>query len=386
MKLDTRTIAALAGLVMSIGATPALAQVAPPPSEKPAEETPAAEPAPETQAQPETRPVNQPRVTSRPAGVKQLNTDVPYPKLASKGEDGKIIRLAELPGIVALKANPNVGESAVDRIMPILYGRRARFEHLVIQNLDLYWLATDGRLESVSLSDVNELAQLAELIKPLVGKSTLSQELQNRGILSRTQAEMNSHIVNEYKQAITTEIQFNAEDPMSEVMRFVLQDSIHEASIAYNAMMAEASTNTKAIVERAGLSSPAAKQLASLEKPLAEDPATQHAQLDRFDQAFRDLSIDEGIAFLRAMRSLREVPDLSPMVQRIDVSRPGKVDVTGTDAFEGNITTRDGRVISTKEARERAQENQAKKQAEYEEKLRQQREANKQNNEPKGDD
>ncbi len=386
MKLDTRTIAALAGLVMSIGATPAFAQVAPPPSEKPAEETPPAEPTPETQAQPETQPATQPRVTSRPSGVNRINTDVPYPKLASKGEDGKIIRLAELPGIVALKANPNVGESAVDRIMPILYGRRARFEHLVIQNLDLYWLATDGRLESVSLSDVNELAQLAELIKPLVGKSTLSQELQNRGILSRTQAEMNTHIVNEYKQAITTEIQFNAEDPMSEVMRFVLQDSIHEASIAYNAMMAEASGNAKAIVEKAGLSSPAAKRLASLEQPLAEDPAAQHAQLDRFDQAFRDLSIDEGIAFLRAMRSLREVPDLSPMVRRIDVSRPGKLDVTGTDAFEGNITTPDGRVISTKEARERAQENQAKKQAEYEEKLREQREANKKNNETQGDD
>lgn len=382
MRLDTKTIAALAGLLMS---TSALAQVAPPPSEKePATEAqPASEPAAESAAEPQAQPK---RVTSRSTNVQRINTSVPYPKLASKDENGKIIRLAELPGIVALKANPNVGESAVDRIMPVIYGRRARFEHLVMQNLDLYWLASDGRLEEVSLSDINELAQLAELIKPLVGKSTLSQELQNRGILSRTQAEMNSYIVNEYKQAITTEIQFNAEDPMSEVMRFVLQDSIHEATLAYNAMIAEGSTNAKAIVEKAGLTSPAAKKLASMQATLDEDPAAQQAQRDRFDQAFRELSIDDGIAFFQAMRSLREVPDLSPMVRRIDVSRRGKVDVTGSEAFEGHITTKDGKVISTKEARERAQENQAKKKAEYEEELRKQREANKQNNEPKGDD
>lgn len=382
MRLDTKTIAALAGLLMS---TSALAQVAPPPSEKePAKEAqPASEPAAESAAEPQAQPK---RVTSRSTNVQRINTSVPYPKLASKDENGKIIRLAELPGIVALKANPNVGESAVDRIMPVIYGRRARFEHLVMQNLDLYWLASDGRLEEVSLSDINELAQLAELIKPLVGKSTLSQELQNRGILSRTQAEMNSYIVNEYKQAITTEIQFNAEDPMSEVMRFVLQDSIHEATLAYNAMIAEGSTNAKAIVEKAGLTSPAAKKLASMQSTLDEDPAAQQAQRDRFDQAFRELSIDDGIAFFQAMRSLREVPDLSPMVRRIDVSRRGKVDVTGSEAFEGHITTKDGKVISTKEARERAQENQAKKKAEYEEELRKQREANKQNNEPKGDD
>ncbi len=382
MRLDTKTIAALAGLLMS---TSALAQVAPPPSEKePAKEAqPASEPAAESAAEPQAQPK---RVTSRSTNVQRINTSVPYPKLASKDENGKIIRLAELPGIVALKANPNVGESAVDRIMPVIYGRRARFEHLVMQNLDLYWLASDGRLEEVSLSDINELAQLAELIKPLVGKSTLSQELQNRGILSRTQAEMNSYIVNEYKQAITTEIQFNAEDPMSEVMRFVLQDSIHEATLAYNAMIAEGSTNAKAIVEKAGLISPAAKKLASMQATLDEDPAAQQAQRDRFDQAFRELSIDDGIAFFQAMRSLREVPDLSPMVRRIDVSRRGKVDVTGSEAFEGHITTKDGKVISTKEARERAQENQAKKKAEYEEELRKQREANKQNNEPKGDD
>jgi hypothetical protein len=309
-------------LAMGVCAGLAGAQVAPPPpAEKPEqpEYRPAERPAARPAAQPAERPApNQAR------RIDQLPTNIPYPKLAQVGADGRIIRLKELPDVLALRANPTVGPKSVDAIMPVIYGRRARFEMLVIDNLDLLWNLQDGAIETLNMNDLNELSRVAEMIKPLVGKTTLSEELLNRGILSRVQGGMNEHIVREYKQAISDEIQVQeGTDGMMEFMRFILRDSIQEAEIAYYGLLAELRVKAPALLAETGIEAP---QLESLDENLSEDPDERDAQVAETDKALRAVGVDDAIKLLTAMREGRQNPNVSPTVVRIDVMHDRKSD------------------------------------------------------------
>jgi len=339
----------------------AAAQVAPPPTQPAKEETQYVPPVKQAAPAPTAKPASPTKAGStkskRNAGQDGLSkaslpTSTPYPKLAMKGDDGKIKRLIELPDILALTSNPTVGPMSAEAMMPVIFGRRARFERIIVDNLDLYWLVTDGRIETMNLNDIKNMAEIAEMIKPLVGRTTLSQELLNRGILTRTQGGMNEYIVNEYKQAVTAEIQFESEDPLSEVMRFVLKDSIHEPSLAYKAMIAETSIKIGNLVQKEGLTSSAAIAIAELQRPLSKDVKTQQAQLAEFENAFRNLSVDEAMAIFTSMRNSRKNPDISPAIKPLSVMHSRKVDVSDSDMMEGKITYRDGRVIDTKKASE----------------------------------
>ncbi len=369
MKFTVRQCCLIAGLALSVTASSTLAQVAPPPTQ-PTKEEPKYEPAqkpvapkqaPKQAAQPNSR-ANQPASASGTS----LPTDTPYPRLAVKGEDGKIKRLTELPDILALRSNPTVGPKSVEAIMPILFGRRARFERILIENLDLYWMVTDGRLDELDLNNMQALAQITEMIKPLVGLTSLSKELLNRGILTRTQGGMNQHIVSEYKQAVTAEIQFESEEPMGEIMRFILNDSIHETNQAYKAMIAEASENIGTIIKELGLTSPNAVALAGLQRPLNKDRDAQRAELAEFDAAFRLLSYEEGIQILTAMRNQRKNPDFSPMVRKINVLHSRKLGISNNETMQGKIKFADGREVTTKELREANNEKLRKQREEIE--------------------
>jgi len=354
-RFEPRTLAMSLVLALAPAAT---AQVAPPPSE-PKEENPRATgtETPETENPESGTPDNNAeRVEYQPDDPRtgQIPTDMPYPKLIRRDENGKIVRLRELPDILALRANPTVGPRSVDLIMPVIYARRARFERIIIDNLDLYWMVTDGRLDSIDMNDMQSLTQITEMIKPLVGQTTLSGELQNRVLLTRVQGGMNRHIVNEYKQAIHKEIQFESEQPLLDLMKFILEDSIHETSLAYRAMLAEALINIDTLVEDAGLTSPAARALAAFDEPLESDTEAIDAQIARFDKLFRALSVEEGMTLFETMRNARPNPDLSPAIERVEVMRPGKVDQTDAAGFQGTVTDhKSGKVIDTREARER---------------------------------
>lgn len=312
-------------LALGLACAAASAQVAPPP---PSENAPPAEA--QQAPQPQTRPAAQPAENPLPTGAPQrsatLPLNIPYPKLAQRGEDGKIIRLKDLPDVVALKANPTIGPRSVEAIMPVMYGRRARFEMLVIENLDLMWTLRDGAIHSTDMNDLQSLAQLTETIKPLVGKTTLSEELTNRAILTRVQGGMNEHIVREYKQAIADEIQLaEGTDGMMEFLRFILEDSIHEAGLAYYGLLVELKFQAKEMLADAGLENAA---LLALSGPVSDDPDERDEQVEQMDAALRTMKVDDAIKLLSHMRDLRPNPNVSPTVVLIDVMHPGKSDQT----------------------------------------------------------
>ncbi len=309
---------------LGIAAGVSQAQVAPPPpAEKP--EQPEYNPEPQPQrAAPRTEARPEPGTARR---IAELPTDIPYPPLAERGDDGRIVRLKELPDIVALRANPTVGEGSVDAIMPVIFGRRARFEMLVIENIDLYWELTGGVIAGLDMSDLEEMTRITEMVKPLVGRTTLSDELTNRSILSRTQGGMNSHIVQEYKRAVSEEIQaVEGQDGLSNFMIFILEDSIHEARLAYQGLLVEGKSNADELLDQLGIQN---EQVASLTGIISSDPEIVEQEVEEFDAAVRTLGVEDAIRFFNALRESRNNPNISPTVTRINVMHDRKVNYEG---------------------------------------------------------
>jgi len=305
------------------------AQVAPPPpAEKP--EQPEYNPQPQSEpARPAARPQpsNNGTTTSKATRFSELPTNIPYPKLAQRTEEGSILRLKQLPDIVALRANPTVGDGSVDAIMPVIWGRRARFEMLVIENIDLYWELSAGAIRNLDMSDLKEMSRVTEMVKPLVGKTTLSDELMNRNILTRTQGGLNDYIVQEYKRAVSDEIQAReGEDGLTNFMVFILEDSIHEAKLAYEGLIVESKSKARETLDRLGIDNEAVANLTGM---IGSDPEIVEQDVAEFDAAVRTMGIEDAIRFFTAVRESRENPNLSPTLTRIDVMHDRKKVYTG---------------------------------------------------------
>jgi len=351
MRNQLNTLIAVSGLALTMCSATTLAQVAPPPT-KPAEQPQSAPTAAPKPAAPAA--ANKPKPTVQDATgatVGKLPTNIPYPPLANIGPDGKIIRLKELPDILALRANPTVGPASVEDIMPVLYGRRARFEMLTINSLDLYWELTNGAIDNLSMGNLKELTRIGEMVKPLVGKTTLSEELTNRGILSRVQGGMNKHIVQEYKKAVGDEIQvLEGDNSLDSFMKFVLNDSIQESKLAYQALLGELIPQVDAVAAKAGINSSAVNALRGAQAPITGEPLQIEAQINAFDKLFRQLSVNEGIAMLNAMREMRENPNVSPFIKKIDVLHPRKSIMENSKL---GVIVESGEELDAKEAKKR---------------------------------
>lgn len=369
MNIKINTVLVTCGLALSMAATPTLAQVAPPPT-KPASKQPAYTPppsAPSAAPKPAAKPASQPKNTisggKRGEGnIPDLPIDVPYPKLAQIGPNGRIIKLRQLPDIAAMRSNPNIGPKTVEKIMVIVYARRNQMELKLIDNLDLYWELTGGLIDNLDMSNINQMGRTAEMLKPLVNEATLSQDLLNRGLLTRVQGGMNQYIVREYKKAITDEIQvLDGDSGLQEVMRFVLDDSVHEARIAYKGLLAEAINKIGSLVESTGASSPEAQALTAFEKELTKEPGQQFEDINEFDVAFRKLSFDEATSIFLAMREGRKFSEVSPTVQTINVLHDRKTVMKGK-GFGTIVTDSSGRVVKSTEieAKQKAAEEAAK--------------------------
>lgn len=345
MKHQKQTLVIVCGLAMSVFAATSNAQVAPPPTD-PAVDQPTYTPAPKPKPQPATQPNVEPKpqegmeVRRRdPNNMGDLPTNVPYPKLAQEGPKGRILRLRQLPDILAMRSNPTIGPKTVEAIMPLVHLRRFKMETAVIDNLDLFWELTGGMIDNLNMGDINEMGRAADMIKPLVPQVTLSQDLLNRNTLTRVQGGMNKYIVREYKKAITDEIQvLDGDKGLEEVMRFVLDDSLHEARLAYDGLLVELMDDVEEMVEKAGVDSSESKALILLQKKPSANPEEQFEQINTFDTAFRKLSYDDAMNIFTALRSTREFEKIIPTITTINVMHDRKKIMADDKGFDVKVT------------------------------------------------
>lgn len=339
----------------------AFGQVAPPPppaGEPEAEFVPPPMPAP--------RPVQQ--RPQRPQGAQQtdarLTTELPpfpYPPLYSfcGTEDHRVDDVCTFESnvhYVALRPNPTISPSMVPRIQAIIIARRSRMESMVIDNLGVMEDIDGGLVQEISISDPVTLQEMLERVKPLTAPSNLTQELQNRKILSGTQAKFNIQIISEYQKAYGEFLRRT--DPDNATDRFMQQmfnDSLAEAKQAFNGMLHESRTKMDDVLKEVdGVPSNVATALRALAiDDLEIDPEQIKASAEKVKLAWRPLTLEQKAAFLGAVRSTRGDQAQIPSVPTIDVMHGGKsVQNVGKDSVKvmdtaTNVEVKDGRKVVT---------------------------------------
>jgi hypothetical protein len=325
-------------------AGPCVAQVAPPPP--PAEpEAPAYEPPPRPERRPAQAATQRINPNNATATRQRRQVSLPamtYVPMSQRDASGKMIPVTGVLDVVALTHNPTVGQTGAEAIVPVYAARLGRIEQRVINNMDLLRRIDTGDLAALDIKDISGLTRVTEMIKPLIEPVSLTQELETAGVLTEIQAEFNRKIMREYQIEANREFKLEGADGMTAFVRQILSDSLREARVAQDGLIAESLPNAGKVLDGMGLGSDArvAPLLALSRTGLSEDAAERAAQLETARRALETLSVEEHAAYLSAARGLRADPAM-PAVDFPNLDQFGKVSMSRSNV-KMELTTQAG--------------------------------------------
>lgn len=290
---------------LAVGMLPLMAGLAcgqvatPPPGPKPEQPTyvPPPPPAPAPAATPGAQRTGGASVQT---AQRQRLPEIPYVPLEA-------VYYTDPIDLVALQPNPTVGQTKVPDLMPMLAGRRSRIEAMAMENFDFAVKVMDGLIEEVNLSDIPRLTAITDMIKPLVPPKSISQEMVDRGLLSRVQFEFNQKIMREYQAAMNEGFAKEFGDgALNEFMRFLMRESVKETMNAIDGMLVESTWRMGDVLAKAGLAeTPTGLEMAALSSTPEDPIEVREAILARVQDTWRGWSVDEMKTFLRAVQTTR---------------------------------------------------------------------------------
>jgi hypothetical protein len=292
-----------AGLAMST----ACGQSAQPPA--PAKPSPApAKPAP---AQPAPAP--------GPGGVQVFQappaTTPKYDSLVRKGPDGKVIPIEGVVDAHSLLRNPMVDEATRQRARAAIEDWGADVNQLAIDNLDfLEKIDDEGLIDKFDFNDNDQLRMMSQIMVPFMSAGPLTKRLQDKGLISAEQGQLNSIIVNDYLQALFNENLGGGFDPIrgdepeakqkeklnniNKLTHFLYYTTCRDARESYHQMMIDSAPNAERIVSSLSLS---ADQGAKLKPALAavRKATTDADKMKQVHDLLKHLNFDQRRAYLQ---------------------------------------------------------------------------------------
>jgi hypothetical protein len=230
--------------------------------------------------------------------------DLPYQPIG-KSPEGKMIPLAEPMEYAALRANPMVKEEQRAKLAAALAWRRERYESVVITNLDLVEKFEGGVLDTLNITDRQELSKALALLKPIIPPAappTLMQELLKADLITNDQKRFNEKITKEYIEAMQKEAKANETDKGAQAslaLLTMLRSAIDEPIHVRRELIAELARSG------AGLESPlASKAQAALSAVAANDTPAQKAKA--IDKALASMTVEQRRAALETMVKARK--------------------------------------------------------------------------------
>lgn len=248
------------------------------------------------------------------------DTNIPSNLLARKeislvrgDETGRLIDWWGPLALHAMRLSPLVSEGSQDVVEPVVHSRHSRVEQRLIANLDLY-----REVETTDVLDqgdnLQELANLSQMLEPLVEPANISIELYEAEALTAMQAKFTERMIAEYKKELTKKIQ--AAEPaqrLAEFTRFLMKDGLREIRFAHDLIVAELLMDYDAIVDEAGL--------ADVESfiPISEiagglDGQPSRSQVIDATGPVLALPIDDHQRLLETVRNRRENSDVHPLI------------------------------------------------------------------------
>jgi hypothetical protein len=296
--------------VLALGASSALAQLVTPPSQAPAptepykipERPPTPPPASPMDAKgaPDIQPpIPQPKV------VEPL-PDLPYESLVKKDGD-KLILLQKPVDQAALEVNPTIKDDATKaKIAEYLADRRARFENVIIENVDLAEKLYNGAMDNIDFTDRKQIGEFNSMVKPLtppVAPANMGAELTKRGVVTDLQKRFNDKIAKEYNDARNKALREGnvaGEDKNANaknIIRIYMQQVIEEQMMIYESLMVETSKGLAKTLPQIGLDTQAAAKAMDALKSIK---GSANADIGRgMKDVMAGLTLDQKKALLR---------------------------------------------------------------------------------------
>ncbi|MCC6285017.1 MAG: hypothetical protein IT439_06885 [Phycisphaerales bacterium] len=225
--------------------------------------------------------------------AQQLPQNLPYTSLVTRDDAGKVIRLAEDPDLVALRGNPMLSEETRALALEVAAERQARYDDLVIRNLELLEDLDGGLLDSLNVFDRAALNDIRQRLKIFQGEARLSTELERREVITPLQARFNMQMVGEYDLAVKDE-ELGAKPATDVMLRYLMRQGLREGFLAYDALLRTVAANADIALAEAGVGTALAADLASA----GQDAAAVKKVLS-------ELTLDQRRAVLEVARDIR---------------------------------------------------------------------------------
>lgn len=225
--------------------------------------------------------------------AQQLPQNLPYTPIVTRDDAGKLIRLTEDPDLVALRTNPMLSDETREVALAIASERQARYDELVIRNLELLEDLDGGLLDSLNVFDRAALNHIRQRLKIFQGESRLSAELERREVITPLQAKFNTQIVQEYDLAVKDE-ELGPKPATDVMLRYLMRQGLREGFLAYDALLRTVAANADLALAEAGV-----------DGALASDLAATGGDVSQIKKILSELTLDQRRALLEVARDIR---------------------------------------------------------------------------------
>lgn len=252
----------------------------------------------------------------------------PFESMVVRGADRRIVRIDKQLDLLALRRNPLVDDETRERIRPVLREWIADLDQLVIDNLDfIERIEPPDDSKSVLLSiDLNNQATVqpvGQMMSMLIAAGPLTPHLQNRGALTREQAELNQRITSDYLQSVMNEVllenqvrpgeelqnEQQRQHQVNTIARHVYGVSSLDAMSSYYRQLESAAPFVREIISATQLRDEARTKV----EPMLEKVSNTEDRLERrkaVRKLLNELNFDERRDFLQRAKEIVPEPDL----------------------------------------------------------------------------
>lgn len=199
--------------------------------------------------------------------------------------------------LAALRRNPMVKPEEIAAAEKYLGERRASFERLVIDSLDLIDKVEGGLFENADFAKKDAFNALIDATKPLrapAAPASLTDELKKRGLLTAEQAAFSAKIVKEYHQATLPPASPDVPAPVhaKKSLAIIYKRGVAEPLFVHRQLQIETSRGLSATIPALGLDKKKADALLAKAKSL-KPASNDDARLAVMAEISKDLTIDQ---------------------------------------------------------------------------------------------
>lgn len=223
-------------------------------------------------AQPASQPAGQPgnQAAGQPAAGAGILAPAPtpqWPQIFERDAQGRVASLGGNLDAVALTKNTLLKPGDLEKMKPAIEEWTADVNQMAIDHQDLLdRLEVEKLVDTLDLNDTQRGRIVSQIMAPLAAQGSLTQRLEQRGVISKEASVLNQQSSVDYLQKIFEEMQSGAslpgrgeapsatqQDQLNDISRFLYYMSNRDVRIQYHAILRDAAKMLDQVAASAGV-------------------------------------------------------------------------------------------------------------------------------------